>query len=198
MPDADNFEITALKSGMRAEAFARRRARGNPLLGDGAALQVLAGTWLSPADTVGVYVAMRSEIDPAPLAGALMNRHIALALPVAERRAGAMAFRAWALGDSLVPGIFKTFVPPPGREAVRPSVIIVPLLAFDRTGARLGYGGGYYDRTIQALRATGSLYAIGLAYAFQEVAAVPVNEHDELLDAIATEREFITIRGRTA
>lgn len=198
MPDANNFEMTALKSSMRAEALARRRSQADRLSADAAAMQVLAGTWLAAADTVGVYVAMRNEIDPAPLAGALMNRQIALALPVAERRGAAMAFRVWTLGDLLVPGIFKTFVPPPDHETVRPSVIIVPLLAFDRTGARLGYGGGYYDRTLKALRESGPLYAIGLAHAVQEVETVPVNEHDQILDAIATEREFITIRERTA
>jgi len=141
-------------------------------------------------------VAMRGEVDPAPVLEALAARGIASALPVVEGREQPLVFRRWSPGEALVAGDFKTLCPPASHAAVAPTVLIVPVLAFDRSGARLGYGGGFYDRTLARLRARSPIYAIGLAYAFQETETLPVIETDQRLDAIATDQEFFVIQER--
>jgi 5-formyltetrahydrofolate cyclo-ligase len=87
----------------------------------------------------------------------------------------------------LVEGVFKAMIPEDGAW-VEPSVLIVPLLAFDARGYRLGYGGGFYDRTLEGLRARGPVLAVGFAFAAQEVAEVPTDATDQRLDAVVTER----------
>jgi 5-formyltetrahydrofolate cyclo-ligase len=112
-----------------------------------------------------------------------------IVLPETPPRGAPLAFRLWHPGCPMLPGRFGT-VHPDGPEAV-PDVIFVPLLAFDRNGNRLGYGGGYYDRTLAALPCS---QAIGFGFAAQEVARVPVDRHDRRLDRVVTEREVLTIR----
>jgi len=148
---------------------------------------------------VAGYWPIRGELDPRPLLDALARRGHTLALPVTppptdEPR---LTFRGWdGAEDSLVPGPFKTRQPAPHAPEVVPDVILVPLVGFDRTGARLGYGGGYYDRCLRrAAERTPSTVALGLAFACQEAAAsdggLPVEPHDVRLRAIATERGLI-------
>ncbi|MCY4231876.1 MAG: 5-formyltetrahydrofolate cyclo-ligase [Alphaproteobacteria bacterium] len=130
------------------------------------------------------YWPVRREIDPRPLLLALGARGRLIALPVTGPRGAVLEFRLWRPGDMLTPGPFGLWEPtgPPAE----PDVLLVPLLAFDACGNRLGYGGGYYDRTIAA---TGAL-AIGAAYAAQKVEAVPVGPHDRPLAGIVTEHDL--------
>lgn len=145
---------------------------------------------LPPGATVAGFWSMGSEIDIRPLLTALADRGHPLALPAVAGPARPLVFRAWAPGGELVSGGFGTSVPPESAAEIRPDILLVPLLAFDRRGFRLGYGGGFYDRTIEALEAT-IADAIGIAFAGQEVAEVPVGIHDRRLDRIATERGIV-------
>ena len=127
------------------------------------------------------------EIDIRPLLHALHDRGNPVVLPVTPKRGNPLTFRLWRPGDVLQPERFGTSRPV-GEEAV-PDVLLVPLLAFDRRGHRLGYGAGFYDRTLAALPA--GRYALGVAYAAQEVPEVPAGSTDIPLDAVATDRGLI-------
>ena len=133
------------------------------------------------------YWPMGEELDPRPLMLALASRGHAMALPVTPPRGQPLAFRAWVPGAALRPGPMGTSEPVAGEE-LRPDVVLVPLLAFDRAGRRLGYGGGYYDRTLAELPGA---KAIGIAYAGQEMPEVPAGPQDFRLPLIATEDSVI-------
>ncbi len=133
--------------------------------------QVVAGFWPLPG-----------EIDVRPLLHALSARGHTVALPQTPPRGQPLSFHAWQPGMDLQPGRFGTLHP--DGPALTPDLLLVPLLAFDHTGARLGYGGGYYDRTLAAL--PGRL-AIGCAFAAQEVAQLPIEPTDIRLSAVLTE-----------
>ena len=143
---------------------------------------------LSDVRVFGLYHAMGSELDPMPIR--LPGYR---ALPAVVDRAGQMLFRRHDAGDILTPDVMGVPAPPNSAQIVTPDVIFAPVLAFDRRGGRLGQGGGYYDRLIASLRAHGPLLVIGLAYAGQELAEVPMEPHDQRLDAILTETEFISV-----
>ena len=145
----------------------------------------------APVTIVSGYWPSRDEIDPRPLMAALHRRGHLCALPVIAGAAAPLVFRRWAPGDALAAGGYDIPVPPEGAPALTPGLLLVPLLAFDRTGVRLGYGGGFYDRTLEALRAAGPVLAVGLAYAGQAVACVPCEASDQRLDWIVTETEAI-------
>ena len=138
------------------------------------------------------YWPLRDEMDPRPVLSALAARGQRLCLPVVVEAGAALAFRAWQPDAPLEPAAFGTRVPGPDCPAVAPDILLVPLLAFDRRGRRLGYGGGFYDRTLAALRGRRAIVAVGLAFAAQEAAEVPVEAGDEALDRIVTEREVVT------
>ena len=131
------------------------------------------------------YWPIRTEIDPRPAMEAAAA-HGPVLLPVVEGPGRPLAFRRWSPGAALVPGPFGALVPEGGAEEA-PKVLIVPLLAFTARGDRLGYGGGFYDRTLAMLRARGPALAIGFAFAAQEAPALPVEPTDERLDLIVTE-----------
>jgi len=176
------------KAALRRAAMARRAEAADATPGAAEALAAHASA-LPPARVVSAYVAMRSEIDPMPLARALEARGARIALPaIAERT---MTFRAWAPGDALVPGTFGTSEPQ--GPVVMPDLLLVPLLAFTRDGLRLGYGGGYYDAW---LAAHPGVPAYGVAFAAQEVPELPREPHDERLTAVLTERELIVTGER--
>ena len=139
---------------------------------------------------VSAYWPMGDELDPRPLIQQLHAKGVSICLPVVVGKGLALAFRRWTPATRFVPGGFKTEVPEPSAPEVVPSVLLVPLLAFDLAGYRLGYGGGFYDRTLTKLRAAGRITAIGFAYEGQLVDAVPRAEYDQPLDAILTERVF--------
>jgi 5-formyltetrahydrofolate cyclo-ligase len=130
---------------------------------------------------------MRTEIDCLP---AMAAHQGPVGVPVIEAAAQPLLFRQWAPTAVMVPGAFGALIPEAGDWLV-PQVLIVPLLAFDRLGYRLGYGGGFYDRTLEGLRARGPVVAIGFAYSAQEIATVPTEPTDQPLDLIITETEVI-------
>ncbi|MBF0354125.1 MAG: 5-formyltetrahydrofolate cyclo-ligase [Alphaproteobacteria bacterium] len=146
-----------------------------------------------PALVVAGYWPMGSEMDPRPLMMSLQDQGARLALPVVTARNEALSFRAFSFADALKPGLCGSLEPTPDQPLLTPSLLLVPLLGFDRKGCRLGQGGGFYDRTLASLRKSRQLQAIGIAYAAQEVASLPCQAHDQKLDAIATEEGFIEI-----
>lgn len=138
---------------------------------------------------VAGYAAIRGEADPFPLMVTLANQGHPLCLP--QTRGDALVFRAWKPGDPLVVG--RMSVPEPDDKAKerRPDLLIVPLLAFDKNGYRLGYGRGYYDRYLAEHRAKRTLRAVGIAFAAQEVEELPREHFDEPLDAVVTQDRVI-------
>ncbi|SIO56698.1 5-formyltetrahydrofolate cyclo-ligase [Rhodovulum sp. ES.010] len=181
--------MTGAKAEMRAAAQRRRADLHDPARGTAAAGRLVGFLAPQTGRPAAGYMPMRSETDPLPAMAALAAQG-PVGVPIIERKAAPLAFHLWTPDGALVPGPFGARVPAEGVAMV-PEVLIVPLLAFDRTGARLGYGGGFYDRTLQALRARGPVLAVGYAYAGQEVPRVPVEPTDQLLDAIVTEDEVI-------
>ena len=139
---------------------------------------------------VAGYWPFREEADPRPLMQILAAKGHPLVLPRILRRTAPLEFRRWIEGDPLRPNAFEIAEPLASAEIATPSILLVPMLAFDAAGTRLGYGGGYYDRTLATLRAAGKVAAVGIAYAGQEVGKVPRREHDAPLDAIVTEKGF--------
>lgn len=144
-----------------------------------------------PAGTVfSGYLPIRDELDPRPLMQELIERGHLAALPVVAGRDEPLLFRRWTPGQPLIEDAFGVSIPMQDAEVVRPMLLIVPLLAFDAAGFRLGYGGGYYDRTLAALRAGGGpVTAVGFAYGAQEFDDFPRHAGDQRLDCIVTERE---------
>jgi len=150
------------------------------------AQRVTADIPVPPNAVIAGYWPFPDELDPRPLLTDLQARGHALCLPVVIDRGSSLLFRAWTSGEPLIEAVFGTRVPHADRPILVPDVLLVPLLAFDRTGYRLGYGGGYYDRTLAELEQTGAI-AIGLAFAAQEVEKVPHEAHDWRLDWLVTE-----------
>lgn len=171
------------KAQARAAAFAARKAAF--AAGQGQAAEILADFLAGQAGKVlSGYMPMRTEIDPLP---AMAAHQGPVGVPVIAGRALPLRFREWWPGCRLVEGAFKALVPAEGAW-VEPEVLIVPLLAWDARGYRLGYGGGFYDRTLAGLRAKGPVLAVGFAFAAQEVAEVPTDATDQRLDAVVTEK----------
>jgi 5-formyltetrahydrofolate cyclo-ligase len=148
-----------------------------------------------PGAVVSGFMPLKSEINPLPLMRKLAGEGARLALPVVAGRGRPLIMRAWAFGEPLNSGQWGIREPKPEALEVAPDILIVPMLAFDRRGHRIGYGAGYYDRTISALRARKAVLAVGIAYAAQEIPQVPSTERDARLDLVLTERETIDLRG---
>ncbi|MGQ0742359.1 MAG: 5-formyltetrahydrofolate cyclo-ligase, partial [Alphaproteobacteria bacterium] len=138
--------------------------------------------------TVAGYIAAHDELDPAELIRDLRNRSHAIALPRVAGKGEPLDFRLWEKDAEPVRGAYGLFEAAPEWRATRPGLVLVPLLAFDAGGHRLGYGGGYYDRTLARMRAGAKIVAVGVAFAGQEVAALPNHGHDQRLDWIVTEK----------
>ena len=133
----------------------------------------------------------QSEIDTRPLLGKLAGEGWTTCLPIVIANGEPLLFRRWLPGEPTVPGVWGIPRPPETSPELEPDVLIIPLLAFDRKGFRLGYGGGFYDRTLEKLRTLKKIIAIGVAYAAQELDDVPHGGHDQPLNYIMTEREVI-------
>jgi 5-formyltetrahydrofolate cyclo-ligase len=142
---------------------------------------------------VSGFMPIGSGINPLPLMKKLGEAGAGLALPVVGGAGKPLVMRAWAFGGPLVSQVWGIKIPPPEAPAVDPDILIVPLAAFDRTGQRIGYGAGYYDRTIAALKTKKRITTVGMAFALQEIAKVPAEGFDEPLDFVMTEREVIRI-----
>jgi 5-formyltetrahydrofolate cyclo-ligase len=150
---------------------------------------------VAPGMIVSGFMPIRSEINPLPLMQALARAGARLALPVVAGRGEPLIMRAWEWGEPLAAGQWGIREPKPEAPEVAPDVLLVPMLAFDRSGYRIGYGAGYYDMTIAKFRAMKGVLAIGVAFAAQEVAAVPTTPRDARLDLVLTEHEVIDLRG---
>lgn len=184
-------DVAAQKRDLRAALRGRRKAAA---MAKPDAAEALAGIFLhhvrlTAGAVVAGYKAVPPELDPAPLMAVLAARGHPLALPCTGPLGMVLVFRRWQPGDPLVKGALGIEQPLPAAESVLPQVALVPLLGFDRRGYRLGQGGGYYDRTLAA----GTMLAIGLAYAAQEVEFLPTEPWDRRLDWIVTEREAIRV-----
>jgi 5-formyltetrahydrofolate cyclo-ligase len=152
--------------------------------------------WVSSAGVaVAGYWPLAHEIDPRPLMHRLFAGGAMLCLPVVEGDGRPLAFRAYRPGDALEKRAMGVSEPLSGHPACRPVLVLVPLLACDHQGNRLGFGKGYYDYTLAALRASGPTLAIGLAHDCQMVANVPAQGHDEPLDGLVTDTDVYDFRG---
>lgn len=174
----------------RAAHAAEGRAAGERLRENFSVIGAPAGV------AVSGYWPMEGEIDPRVLMADLAARGHALGLPVVQGRGKPLIFRVWHKGDALVAGSLGIPAPRPDAALLVPGLLLVPLLAFDREGFRLGHGAGYYDMTLASLRAAGPVLAVGVAYAGQEVARVPREAHDQPLDWVVTERGVIRIGAK--
>ena len=184
------------KAELRRAALARRDAL--PPTERAQAAETIAARAFPLAVAGGVvvsgYMPMKSEINPLPLLRRLAEAGARLALPVVAGPGKPLIMRAWSFGEPLVAGVWGIRQPPAQAPATEPDILIVPLLAFDRAGHRIGYGAGYYDMTIAGARARRAVSAVGIAFAAQEVDAVPASARDEPLDLVLTEREVIQVR----
>jgi 5-formyltetrahydrofolate cyclo-ligase len=185
-----------LKAALRRVALARRealppdqrQAAGLAVAERGLPIEVAPGT------VVSGFSPMKSEISPLPLLRRLAEAGASLALPVVAGRGQPLVMRAWSFGAPLVSGVWGIREPPADAPELYPDILIVPLLAFDRRGYRLGYGGGYYDRTIARLRTMKPVTAVGIAFAEQQIDEVPTSPRDERLDLVLTEGGTIDFR----
>jgi 5-formyltetrahydrofolate cyclo-ligase len=185
-----------LKAVLRRAALARRDALP-PAQRIAAALAIAERglpVEVMPGNVVSGFSPLKSEVSPLPLLRRLADAGAGLALPVVAGRGQPLVMRAWAFGAPLVSGVWDIREPPAAAPEVFPDILIVPLLAFDRHGHRIGYGAGYYDMTIARLRAMKPVTAIGIAFAAQEIAAVPATPRDARLDLVLTEHEAIDFR----
>ncbi|PWE30528.1 5-formyltetrahydrofolate cyclo-ligase [Maritimibacter sp. 55A14] len=179
-------EVATDKQMARKAAYARRKPAHGTGLDAAARENLLALLRRHPAQVIAGYMKIRTEIDPLPVMAELAAEGRRLCVPVIVGEGLPLAFREWTPGSALVDGPFGAVVPETG-DWLEPEALIVPMLAFDRRGFRLGYGGGFYDRTLERLRAVRATLAVGFAYGAQETAAVPTEPTDERLDAVVTE-----------
>jgi len=173
-------DLNETKAALRVQALAAR-AQG----GDQAALERHLAKALAPhaGRVLAGYWPMKGEPDPRP---AMAAHDGPVCLPVVPGRAVPLIFRRWQ-GEPLDSGPLGTSQPPGTLPEITPEVLVVPLVAFDARMNRLGYGGGYYDRTLQMLRKTIPVVAIGLAWEVQRLAAIPAESFDQPLDMIVTD-----------
>lgn len=195
---------------MTAEAkqLARRRARARrdaacaamgPTAPELVARHFFSEVPLSKTGCIAGYVAMGSELDPAELLLRLAAHGYVCALPRVARKNAPLVFHRWQPGEMLVPGAHGTQEPQSTAPVCRPDIVLVPLLSFDSEGRRLGYGGGYYDRTLADLRSGGGqVLAVGVAFSAQEAQDLPEDEFDARLDWVVTEKGARAFGGGAA
>jgi 5-formyltetrahydrofolate cyclo-ligase len=188
---------TLSKADLRAAALAKRDALSDEQRA--AAAQGLAKRGLpvaiTPGMVVSAYSPIRNEIDPVPLMRKLAEQGAKLALPAVLARGKSLAFRAWSPDDRLMLGPLGIPEPSPAAAEMIPDVMLIPLAAFDRQGHRIGYGAGHYDYTLAHLRKVKAIAAVGIAFAVQEITAVPALPHDVALDYVLTEKKMFDFRS---
>lgn len=196
----DALGRSAAKKRLRQEAKARRAAltpHERAVAAESMAERAISALAPPRGAVISGYVPVGEEADVMPLLTRLAERGHELALPAVLDRGRPLAFRAWAPGAALMPGWYGIPCPPESAPERRPTIVLLPLLGFDRRGHRLGHGAGFYDRSLAALRAEGPVLAVGLAFAVQELAHVPAEAHDEPLDWIVTERDAMSTARTT-
>ena len=183
------------KRELRALGLARRAAMTEDERRLGSELAVAnLRPLIRPGETVSLFWPMRDEIDPRGLIEDVLQAGGHVAMPVVEKKK--IHFRRFDGEAGLEIGVFGTRHPHEGHPTLDPDLLVAPLAAFDRSGGRIGYGAGYYDGAIADLIARGKTFRIaGIAFACQEVEAVPLESHDQRLSFIATERELINAEG---
>ncbi|HEY6382594.1 MAG TPA: 5-formyltetrahydrofolate cyclo-ligase [Pseudolabrys sp.] len=195
--NAADTSVSDRKTRVRQETLELRDALP-PAIRAAAAQSIAARPFpirIEPGVVVSGFSPMKSEINPVPLMRNLADNGARLALPVIAGRGKPLIMRAWNFGDPLVSGQWGIREPTGEASEVAPDIMIVPLAAFDRTGHRIGYGAGYFDMTINALRGKKPVTAIGIAFAVQEIPSVPTTDRDARLDLVLTEREIIDFRA---
>jgi 5-formyltetrahydrofolate cyclo-ligase len=194
----DTDASAALKKQLRAEAVRRRDAL--PAAARQAAAEAIAArpfpVAIAPGAVISGFSALKSEINPVPLMRRLADAGAQLALPIVVGRGKPLTFRSWSFGDPFRAGVWGIREPLPEAPEVDPDILLVPMLAFDRAGQRIGYGAGYYDMSILRLRSVKSVLAVGIAFAAQEIPHVPATPRDAPLDLVLTERDVIDFRAK--
>ena len=190
------------KRALRMELARRRDNLGEKNRGEASetiariAVELFRSHELIPAGfgpVVSGFFPFRSELDCRPLLSALIDAGCITALPVIVAADKPLTFRQWAPGEPLEPGVWNIPVPPVDATILVPDILLVPLLGFDNVGYRIGYGGGFYDRTLASLKSDKKIITIGLAFAAQEIDEVPREAHDMALDWVLTETGLIRI-----
>lgn len=178
----DKKTLRTQAKALRAQAFATIGARAGEMLASHGL------DFLAPAAGAAVsgFSAIGEEIDPLALMLALHGRGHPLALPTMQGKGKPLVFRAWSPGDEMAAAVWGIAEPLPSRAAIEPDIVLVPLLAFDDAGYRLGYGGGFYDRTLERLRGMKSVTAVGIAFDEQRLDGVPHLDYDQPLDWVLT------------
>lgn len=190
------MNIDEIKKDARSKAadIRKRASAENPDAGERLRDHIVANAvqlGLSLPYHVSAFLPIGSEIDTLPTMRALADMGHVTALPVVMGKGQPLIFRKWFVGEKLVPAAFGTSEPQPSEPEIIPDVILAPMLAFDSDGYRLGYGGGFYDRTIEKLEQAGPVTTIGIAFSAQRVDTVPRGPHDKPLQWIATESGLI-------
>lgn len=182
------------KTRARVQAKARRQDYLNSGEGSAAAISLLSHFPILRfrRAVIGGFWPLIGEIDLCPLLFALWEQGHILSLPCTPRKGRPLTFREWTPKDQLKAGPYGTREPTSSAPEISPAFVLVPLLAFSPSGERLGYGGGFYDRTLSELRAQGDVFACGAAFAAQETAHIPTDVHDQPLDGILTDQFFRT------
>jgi 5-formyltetrahydrofolate cyclo-ligase len=188
---------SASKADLRAAALAKRDALSDEQRADAAQALARRGVpfEIAPGMVVSGYSPIRNEIDPAPLMRQLAEQGAKLALPAVMARGKTLAFRAWSPDDRLMLGALGILEPSPAAAELIPDIMLVPLAAFDPQGHRIGYGAGHYDFTLEHLRKVKAITAIGIAFAVQQIKAVPALPHDVALDYVLTEKKVFDFRS---
>jgi 5-formyltetrahydrofolate cyclo-ligase len=182
--------MTDVKASLRQTAYAARKAaflaRHDSGAVEAATAHLLGVIGAPQGRVISGYVPIRTEIDPTPAMTALHAAGARIGVPIIARKGRPLDFREWRPGCAMAEGPFGARIPETG-DWLTPDTLIVPLVGFDAACNRLGYGGGYYDRTLARLARGGPIRAIGLAFAAQELPPLPIEPTDVALDCIVTE-----------
>jgi 5-formyltetrahydrofolate cyclo-ligase len=191
------MSATASKASLRTEALAKRDALSDEqrVAASLAVAQRGLPFEVAPGAVVSGYSPIRNEIDPVPLMRKIAEQGALLALPAVMARGQSLTFRAWSPNDRMVMGPLGILEPSPAAAELIPDIMLVPLAAFDRLGHRIGYGAGHYDHTFAHLRKAKAVRGVGLAFAAQQIKAVPALAHDVALDYVLTETRTFDFRS---
>ena len=191
------MQVGESKAAIREAALARRDALDPEIRDRFAERLALQGVDIARrtlSRTIAAYWPLPGEPDTRGLVTALCYHEFVAALPTVVGRGRPLVFRRWQPRDLLVPGPFGIMEPSSRYAEVMPDILFVPLAAFDRRGHRIGFGAGYYDRTLQSLRSMKPVLVVGLGFATQEVPSIPDEPHDQRVDLVMTETEIIDCR----